>query len=354
MSPWIPLAFMMGAVAVAGAQDLGVRMPAKSAPVVAENVPDPDRQGGDTILDAWVIPAIPYTDIGTTAGYVDDYDEACPYTGSTSPDVVYSFTPAVDLVVNLDLCGSSYDTKIYVYDSALHLVACNDDYYFDDVCGLYVSKLPCVWLTPGQTYYIVIDGYGGDFGEYILDVTSFEGCVVECPTGAWPENEPELVDDYADSWNGGCDSPGFGFPFQHISGDEEGAAVFCGVAGWYIHGGVDSRDTDWFTVMAGPTGTIDVTVDAEAPTLFCELLPQDCEDVAVAQSVSGGPCSPATMAITGYPETAVVWLWAGSTGFWPEPCVPGNEYDYVLWISGIAGSVNAGNTSWSRLKALYE
>lgn len=38
-------------------------------------VPDPARQGGDTIADATVILAIPYSDTGTTTGYVDDYDE---------------------------------------------------------------------------------------------------------------------------------------------------------------------------------------------------------------------------------------------------------------------------------------
>ena len=50
------------------------------------------RQGGDTDVDATVIDALPYLMMGTTVGYTDDYDEECPYTGSTSPDVVYSFT----------------------------------------------------------------------------------------------------------------------------------------------------------------------------------------------------------------------------------------------------------------------
>ncbi|MBK7701554.1 MAG: hypothetical protein IPI34_01025 [bacterium] len=31
---------------------------------------------------------------------------ACPYSDSTSPDVVYSFTPMTDLVLTVDLCGS--------------------------------------------------------------------------------------------------------------------------------------------------------------------------------------------------------------------------------------------------------
>ena len=65
--------------------------------------PDPDllRQGGDTIetaipIDPW---GGPY--LGTTTGYTDDYDEACPYEGSTSPDVVYV----------IDIASSFHDIK---------------------------------------------------------------------------------------------------------------------------------------------------------------------------------------------------------------------------------------------------
>ena len=50
--------------------------------------PDRSRQGGDTVGDAMVIDELPYYNTGTTEGYTDDYDEECPYSGSTSPDVV--------------------------------------------------------------------------------------------------------------------------------------------------------------------------------------------------------------------------------------------------------------------------
>ncbi len=103
-----------------------------------------ERQGGDTIADAVAIPGIPFTTTGTTTGYIDDYDEACPYTGSTSPDVVYTFTLAADQILDIDMLGSQYDTKIYLYDEALDLVACNDDYYPD-----YVSRLRDLPLDGG-------------------------------------------------------------------------------------------------------------------------------------------------------------------------------------------------------------
>ena len=66
----------------------------------------------------------------------------------------------------------------------LNLIACNDDFYFDDVCGIYVSKLEGVALMGGGTYYIVIDGYGDDFGDYELSIIEYFPCILECPEGA--------------------------------------------------------------------------------------------------------------------------------------------------------------------------
>ena len=127
------------------------------------------RGDGDTIATAIVIPALPYNDTGTTAGYVNDYDEICPYSGSTAPDVVYKYVATSSQSVDIDLCGSGYDTKLYVYDAGLNLIACNDDFYFGAPCGAYVSKLENVPFVAGTTYYIIIDGYGAASGAYVLD-----------------------------------------------------------------------------------------------------------------------------------------------------------------------------------------
>ena len=79
----------------AGAADLGATPAPKSdAHVLAH--PASDRSGGETIADAVPIGSLPFSDTGATCDNVDDYDEACPY-GSTSPDVVYAFTPAADM-----------------------------------------------------------------------------------------------------------------------------------------------------------------------------------------------------------------------------------------------------------------
>lgn len=91
----------------------------------------PPRQGGDTCATAAVIPALPFTDTGTTVGYTNDYDEVCPYPNSTSPDVVYRYDPPTSVTVEITLCvgETDYDTKLYVYQDACPgtVTGCNDD-----------------------------------------------------------------------------------------------------------------------------------------------------------------------------------------------------------------------------------
>ncbi len=345
----VPLLALAGVAAAA--PELGPQATVAAAP----NMVDPARQGGDTIASATVVPGFPYCDSGTTVGYANDYDEACPYQGSVSPDVVYLVVSATTRPVNIDLCGSSYDTKLYVYDGASTLIACNDDFYSGPPCGEYVSKIENLMLIAGATYYVIVDGYGTASGSYELEISGFDACVVECPAGGVPENEPPLVPDYVDNWNGGCNTPP-SYPFQEIHGDGGGMAILCGRAGWYDFAGNDHRDTDWYTLTSG--GTIQVTIDAESPTYAFELSPQDCASVGVAQQVTAGACNEATMTISGYPPGATVWFWAGSTTFDPpwNNCYEGVDfsYRYVVWFSGLATVVATEATTWSQVKTLYE
>ncbi len=117
------------------------------------------RQGGEDFATAYVITELPFSDSGTTVGYADDYD--LPY--SDGADVVYSFTPASDILFSVDLCESSYDTKL-----AILLEGDPDPVaYNDDSCGAQ-SSIANVTLTAGVTYYIVVDGYGSSEGDYVI------------------------------------------------------------------------------------------------------------------------------------------------------------------------------------------
>jgi len=151
------------------------------------------RQGGDTCATATVIPSLPYSDSGTTVGATHDYNEVCPFANTGAPDVVYSFTPASNMLVEVSLCGNSdYDTKVYVYqnvcpglNSGAH-IACADD-----VCATpsfpdpYVSRVTNVLMTVGNTYYIVVDGYdAASSGNYTIDVTGGPVVPVYCASNA--------------------------------------------------------------------------------------------------------------------------------------------------------------------------
>ena len=177
----------------------------KAAPIQYDpsNYPAPTRQGGDDIPSATVISSLPYSDTGTTVGYNNFYDEVCPYTGSTSPDVVYSYTPLVNMLngyITLCIDVTNYDTKLYIYEDPNYpspgtgatgvYHACNDDACSSPYYPSYVSELTGLTFTAGTTYYIIIDGYGGESGEYQIDFTAdssitgtLEGYVTEFGTG---------------------------------------------------------------------------------------------------------------------------------------------------------------------------
>ena len=121
------------------------------------------RQGGENPASAVVIPSLPYTDSGTTTGYVSD---AANFAG---PDVFYSLTVAATTQINASLCGgSTWDTGLSIFIDAGGvmgaLVASNDD-----GCSLQ-SVLTNVTLVAGS-YYIVVDGYSTNNGPYTLNVS---------------------------------------------------------------------------------------------------------------------------------------------------------------------------------------
>jgi len=323
--------------------ELGPTAPAKPAVHSVPPAPDPARlrQGGDTFNTAVAITGLPFITTGSTAGYTDDYDEVCPYDGSTSPDVVYSISFPTDEFIGMDTFGSDYDTKIYVYDDQMNLVACNDDHYPD-----YTSRLELVPCIGGVTYYLIVDGYGGASGDYELLVFD-DGlhCLIDCPPGAVLEGEPPLVDGYVDNYNGGCDSPGGDNPVQAVTGD-----LFCGLSGWYVTDCTDMRDNDWLEILIGDSGVVEITGDAEIATHLYELANADCDDVGVVQNVTIGPCIPGTMILTGEPGSTV-WIWVGPT-IWENPGWVIDGYVYLLELSG--GTVRTESRSWSTVKGLFE
>jgi hypothetical protein len=305
--------------------------------------------GGDTMASATLIVGLPYSDGGNTCSYVNDYDVACPYTGSVSRDVVYKYTPPVDQLIDINLCPSGYDTKGYVFEDTLYnTIACNDD---TPGCGPdgYRSLLECVPVRTGHTYYIVVDGYGGACGTYVIDVSECVPCLeVPCPPGALAEGEVDCYVDYDDVYNGGCNS----VPpvFTNIPCDTDGGGMtICGTYGVYDHySGFTYRDTDWYHLnpawndgdvvwcVTGLYGTLTGYIDATAgcPAAFLDaLFSNPCD--TVCYNLPAGD----------------LWLFVSTDDWLPEYVCGGN---YVMTLEGYdCGTVSVEAEAWSKIKADY-
>ncbi len=307
------------AVAVTAAVTTANKYEAKKA--VPTDSPGDGREGGETIATAWVIPSLPFDDTGDTSDNIDDYDEVCPYTGSTSPDVVYSFTPDRDMCVDIDLCNSGYDTKVYVYENMWtpnDPYDCNDD--FDGCALLYRSKLEGLFLAAGNNYYIVIDGYGGASGVYELHMYEVD-CPVPCepslcPAGAMLEGEPTCYADYDDVYNGGCNSSPY--VFQTIPAAP--MLTICGETGVYTFGTSTYRDTDWYEVTLSEDRQVTLNMCAGYAMLFGFIGPDlTCPEVT---SVSPYAISEAYSykELSAYLTAGTYWIFVAPADWGACPC----------------------------------
>ncbi|MCX6266437.1 MAG: T9SS type A sorting domain-containing protein [Bacteroidetes bacterium] len=288
---------------------------------------------GDNIATAFSIATLPFVTNGTTCGYTNDYDEACPYIGSGAPDVVYKYYATSSVTINIALCNSEYDTKLYVYDNINTPgapYACNDDY-----CGTdnYKSKISNLNLLAGHWYYIVVDGYGSICGNYQLDVIPS----VICPSGGIPENEPQIQDQGADVTNGGCNySP---FLFSPIMLGQ----TICGHSNTYLTGTSNTRDTDWYLLdLSASADSTQITWDVVADfNLFIAIVqdgPTQCTDYVVLSEVAATAGNHANLIARIGPGKYYLFVspnqWAG---------YPPNSSTYSYTAKLMGGTIPANN-----------
>jgi hypothetical protein len=334
--------------AVAGGVSSWHEKPAvwNSPPAIA-----PDREGGDTVDQALVITELPFYDTGNTCGYADDYDAAC-YDPSEARDVVYSFTPTSDMYVDIDMCGSLYDTKVYVLDEALAMVACADDTYYDsaDPCGQWNAALQFLQLEGGVLYYVVVDGWGADCGYYELSMAMNDPCEITYPNDAVPENEPPMQGVY-DQYNAGCFSD-WADPMSYILDvpPPGNPTVISGFSGYYEIPDDLGYDHDWWALTVGDAGVVRVVLEAQRTTNLLQFtLPGgDCDQAGFVQEVFNPPCGSNEITMTGQPgETLYFWV----------HCIyaiyPNGEYPYRLEVYN-EGVTRTESRSWSDIKALYQ
>lgn len=326
------LGLAIGVVVAAGSAG-----PSQSTAAIAgPKVPGPqnsnpplERTGGETCATATVIPSLPYTDNGTTVGAVNDYDPGvvtgCPYSGGTSPDVVYAYTPAANVTVTASLCtpgtNTDYDTKLWIYETACPgtITACNDDLCTSPLyTSPYVSEFQAT-LTAGTTYYFVVDGYGsGSSGNYTLSIEEYIVQTCPCPGDAdlFEATIDPSCGDYIGSLDpsGGCNSDAAN-PAPYMVPISCNTTI-CGTTSTYTASTGDSRDTDWYELVLPQADTIRVTLQSTANLFLFDLSGEyDCANVAVAQTYEeGGNCvGSGEMVISGV--AGPNWIWVGPTQF---------------------------------------
>lgn len=112
---------------------------------------------------------------GDTSGDDDDLNASCGGVGG--PDRVIEFTSTAAGTYTFDTLGSSFDTKIAVYSDCATELACNDDF------GGLQSSLS-LDMNANQTVLVVVDGYGGNVGAWVLNIAA--------PGGAFPCQDQDI------------------------------------------------------------------------------------------------------------------------------------------------------------------
>ena len=132
--------------------------------------PQNDKCEGAVIVDT-----LPFSYISSTMYALPDL--AC---SGTNRDIFFRFTPSLAYQnVQISLCGSGFDTVLYLATGAcdsLSCIASNDN---SDVCGLQ-SMLSGLMVTRGVTYFIVVSGASSaDVGSVSLSITgsTATGCI---------------------------------------------------------------------------------------------------------------------------------------------------------------------------------
>jgi hypothetical protein len=118
---------------------------------------------------------------GSTVLATNDGTATCG-TSTTSPDVWFAYRPVSSATVNVNTCGSGYDTVMSVYTGAcgsLTQVACNDDNATggNNACGGGLSSGINVPMTAGNTYYIRVAGYQGATGSFTVRAVGGGGTI---------------------------------------------------------------------------------------------------------------------------------------------------------------------------------
>src|SRR5438552_15791086 len=132
-----------------------------------------------------VLPAQGGTISGTTSG-TSALAGSCGSSG-TAPEQVFQWTPAVSGTATIQTCGAgtTFDTVLYMRSGTCGgsevASGCNDD-ACTNATGLNRASRLTPTVMAGQTYIIVVDGYGGPQGTFSLSATPPAPSAATTPT----------------------------------------------------------------------------------------------------------------------------------------------------------------------------
>lgn len=128
---------------------------------------------------------------GTTTGEDDQWEPSCSSGGG--PDVAYRFVAPTSGTYVFDTQGSSFDTVVSVL-SGCSEATCIDDSNFG------TAAVATLYIEAGQEVVAIIDGYGGNSGNYAFQVyLQSDECAPLADCGGF------CVDTSSDPFNcGGC------------------------------------------------------------------------------------------------------------------------------------------------------
>jgi len=121
----------------------------------------------------------------STADATSLYDPQPVCGSNVGKGVWFTFTPATSRVVEINTCGSDFDTVVQVYTGAcgsLSTVAngCNDD---TGVCGNGRQSQVAFSASAGTVYYIFVGGYNNAYGNLSLTANDVPIAITQQPSG---------------------------------------------------------------------------------------------------------------------------------------------------------------------------
>ncbi len=266
---------------------------------------NPLDQGSDTCPGTPLF-GLPVVVTGTTSGYANNHAPYSPCGTTGAADVVYSFVPSHTLSYTITTEGSSYDTYLYIIGGGpcpgTTQVGCDDD------SGPGTTSLITVTLNGGTPYYIYVDGWQSNEGNYVLtirdncEVTCQPGDLIECPEVR--QTGHELVD-----CNGACYNPiptwQDIFPFQTV----------CGRLFTYTDGsGQSNRDQDIYRFTLTEPCSLRISLQTEVSARVFVLSDNCPWSLLYEAPLWQYPCSTTTN-ITQCFQPGTYNLWIASANF---------------------------------------